>query len=95
MYFAREIGAGDRSLVSKYELSRRKYLGPTAMDAEIALLMVTQALVQPGQLVYDPFVGTGSILIAAAHFGALTMVGVVILLKIVWCDQLGCNLASL
>jgi tRNA (guanine10-N2)-methyltransferase len=73
MYFAREIGAGDRSLVSKYELSRRKYLGPTAMDAEIALLMATQALVQPGQLVYDPFVGTGSILIAAAHFGALTM----------------------
>jgi tRNA (guanine10-N2)-methyltransferase len=52
------------------------------MDAEIALLMATQALVQPGQLVYDPFVGTGSILIAAAHFGALTMVGVVILLKL-------------
>lgn len=74
IYFAREIGCSDRSLVAKYELSRRKYLGPTAMDAEIALLMAHQALVKPGKLVYDPFVGTGSILVAAAHYGALTMV---------------------
>lgn len=73
MYFAREIGCSDRSLVAKYELRRRKYLGPTAMDAEIALLMSHQALVKPGMLVYDPFVGTGSILVAAAHYGALTM----------------------
>lgn len=74
MYFAREIGCSDRSVVAKYELSRRKYLGPTAMDAEIALLMAHQALVKPGKLVYDPFVGTGSILVAAAHYGAFTMV---------------------
>lgn len=73
MYFAREIGCSDRSVVAKYELSRRKYLGPTAMDAEIALLMAHQALVKPGKLVYDPFVGTGSILVAAAHYGAFTM----------------------
>jgi tRNA (guanine10-N2)-methyltransferase len=44
------------------------------MDAEIALIMANQALVQRGKLVYDPFVGTGSILVAAAHFGAMTMV---------------------
>lgn len=29
--------------------------------------------VKKGDLVYDPFVGTGSILVAAAHFGAHTM----------------------
>ncbi|KAF5186455.1 tRNA (Guanine(10)-N2)-methyltransferase-like protein, partial [Thalictrum thalictroides] len=34
---------------------------------------VVQALTTPGKLVYDPFVGTGSILFAAAHFGAMTM----------------------
>ncbi|KAG8061196.1 hypothetical protein GUJ93_ZPchr0003g16917 [Zizania palustris] len=28
---------------------------------------------RPGKLVYDPFVGTGSILVAAAHYGAMTM----------------------
>ena len=61
--------------MAKYELSRRCYLGPTAMDAEVALLMANQAKVGPATLVYDPFVGTGSILVAAAHFGATTVVG--------------------
>lgn len=75
-YFGREIGGADRSLVPKYELRGRKYLGPTAMDAEMAMLMANQALVEPGKLVYDPFVGTGSILVAAAHYGAITMASV-------------------
>jgi len=44
------------------------------MDAEMAFLMANQGLAAPGKLVYDPFVGTGSILVAAAHFGAMTMV---------------------
>uniref|UniRef100_A0A0D6R2X9 tRNA (guanine(10)-N(2))-methyltransferase n=1 Tax=Araucaria cunninghamii TaxID=56994 RepID=A0A0D6R2X9_ARACU len=73
LFFGREIGGADRKLLPTYALSKRKYLGPTAMDAEIAFLMANQALVQPGKLVYDPFVGTGSILVAAAHFGAMTM----------------------
>jgi hypothetical protein len=34
-------------------------------------LTPTQALVQPGSLAFDPFVGTGSILIALSSFGAL------------------------
>lgn len=74
IFFGREIGASDRKLLPTYQLKSRNYLGPTAMDAEIAFLMINQALVKPGKLVYDPFVGTGSILIAAAHFGAMTMV---------------------
>lgn len=40
----------------------------------MAFLMANQALATAGKLVYDPFVGTGSILVAAAHFGAMTMV---------------------
>jgi len=73
LFFGRELGGADRKLLQTYQLSKRKYLGPTAMDAEIAFLMANQALVQPGKLVYDPFVGTGSILVAATHFGAMTM----------------------
>ena len=46
------------------------------MDAEMAFLMANQAQVKSGKLVYDPFVGTGSILVAAAHYGAVTMVSV-------------------
>lgn len=74
IFFGREVGAADRKLLPTYQLKSRNYLGPTAMDAEMAFLMANQALAQPGKLVYDPFVGTGSILVAAAHFGAMTMV---------------------
>lgn len=73
IFFGREIGAADRKLLPTYQLKSRTYLGPTAMDAEMAFLMANQAQAKPGKLVYDPFVGTGSILIAAAHFGAMTM----------------------
>lgn len=74
IFFGREVGAADRKLIPTYQLKSRTYLGPTAMDAEMAFLMANQALAIPGKLVYDPFVGTGSILVAAAHFGAMTMV---------------------
>lgn len=74
IFFGREVGGADRKLLPTYQLKSRTYLGPTAMDAEMAFLMANQAMVKPGKLVYDPFVGTGSILIAAAHFGAMTMV---------------------
>ncbi|WCJ41973.1 hypothetical protein M5689_022807 [Euphorbia peplus] len=73
IFFGREIGGADRKLLPTYQLKSRKYLGPTAMDAEMAFLMANQALVTPGKLIFDPFVGTGSILVAAAHFGAMTM----------------------
>ncbi|KAG0493195.1 hypothetical protein HPP92_004189 [Vanilla planifolia] len=73
LFFGREVGTADRKLLPTYQLKSRKYIGPTAMDAEIAFLMANQGLAQPGKLIYDPFVGTGSILVAAAHFGAMTM----------------------
>ncbi|KAK9096379.1 hypothetical protein Sjap_021876 [Stephania japonica] len=73
IFFGREVGAADRKLLPTYQLKSRNYLGPTAMDAEMAFLMANQALATKGKLVYDPFVGTGSILVAAAHFGAMTM----------------------
>ncbi|KAL9251414.1 tRNA (guanine(10)-N2)-methyltransferase-like protein [Drosera capensis] len=73
IFFGREVGTAVRKLLPMYQLKSRKYLGPTAMDAEMAFLMANQGLAAPGKLVYDPFVGTGSILVAAAHFGAMTM----------------------
>lgn len=39
------------------------------MDATLSLLMSNQAMVKRGDLVVDPFVGTGSLLVAAAKFG--------------------------
>lgn len=39
------------------------------MDPTLSLYMANQALVQPGDFVFDPFVGTGSLLVAAAKQG--------------------------
>lgn len=43
------------------------------MDPQLSVLMANQALVRPGHLVLDPFVGSGSLLVAAAKFGAYVM----------------------
>lgn len=41
------------------------------MDSELALITANLAHASAGKLFYDPFVGTGSFPVAAAHFGAL------------------------
>lgn len=43
------------------------------MDPQLSLLMANQALVKQNDLVYDPFVGSGSLLVAAAKFGGYVM----------------------
>ena len=47
----------------------RVYLGPTTTDHELAFVMLNFAKVKKNDLVWDPFVGTGSILISASEFG--------------------------
>jgi tRNA (guanine10-N2)-methyltransferase len=74
-YFGRALG-GCRSTrrmggnIPKYDLKQRKYLGPTSMDAELSFIMTNLGQVQNGQMVFDPFVGTGSILLSCATRGA-------------------------
>lgn len=72
-FFGRLLGRGNRSPLSTLDLRHRRYLGPTSMDTEVAMLMCAQGLVGPGKLVFDPFAGTGSILQAAASRGAMVM----------------------
>lgn len=43
------------------------------MDPQLSLLMANQAQVKNGDLVLDPFVGSGSLLVAAAQFGAYVL----------------------
>ncbi|CAI5724200.1 unnamed protein product [Hyaloperonospora brassicae] len=78
MFFLRELAGseknrgrgGARDLVDQQTLKRRAYIGPTSMESEMALLMSNMALTQPGDLVIDPFVGTGSVLIPCGTHGA-------------------------
>ncbi|CAA2933959.1 tRNA (guanine(10)-N2)-methyltransferase homolog [Olea europaea subsp. europaea] len=41
--FGWEIGTTNRKILQTYQLHSQKYLGPTAMDAEMVLLMANQA----------------------------------------------------
>lgn len=62
-----------QSFFAKFDLDKRPYLGPTSTDHELAFLMANQALVTLGDLVYDPFVGSGSIALACSYFDACVM----------------------
>ncbi|KAG7924894.1 hypothetical protein KL925_005067 [Ogataea polymorpha] len=72
MYFGREVEVSERSrgVLERYEIAKRPYYGTTTFDAELALVSCNLAQTQAGQLIYDPFVGTGSFALAAAHYGA-------------------------
>ncbi len=72
VYFGRVIGGlrKGRNGLDQYILKNRAYLGPTSMDAELSFVMTSYGQVQKGSVVYDPFVGTGSILLSCALRGA-------------------------
>lgn len=69
VYFGRWVANGLRQLIKKLSLKTRKFIGNTSMDPQLSLLMANQAQVINGDLVLDPFVGSGSLLVAAAEFG--------------------------
>jgi tRNA (guanine10-N2)-methyltransferase len=73
IFFGRLLARSSRDMVSRYSLKQRDYISTTSMDAELSLVTANMALAAPGKLVFDPFVGTGSFCVAAAHFGALTL----------------------
>lgn len=70
VYLGRYLGGSIRDVIAKYDLKKRRYISTTSMDAELALVTANITLAAPGKLFYDPFVGTGSFMVASAHFGA-------------------------
>jgi len=73
IFFGRKVGGGSRALVERYDLKKRHYIGTTSMDAELALVTANMALIAPGKVAFDPFVGTGSFVVSCAHFGGLCL----------------------
>ncbi|XP_019375860.1 PREDICTED: tRNA (guanine(10)-N2)-methyltransferase homolog [Gavialis gangeticus] len=70
LYFGRWIADGQRELIESYSVKKRHFIGNTSMDACLSFIMANNAKVKANDVVFDPFVGTGGLLIAAAHFGA-------------------------
>ncbi|XP_041360996.1 tRNA (guanine(10)-N2)-methyltransferase homolog isoform X2 [Gigantopelta aegis] len=73
IYFGRWITDGQRDKIQDYHLQNRHFLGNTSMEAGLSLIMANLAKVDKNSLVFDPFVGTGSLLVACAHFGSYVM----------------------
>ncbi|EMR08251.1 hypothetical protein PNEG_03418 [Pneumocystis murina B123] len=73
VFMGRQIAKSSRHAVNWFNLKKRRYIGNTSMDAELSLIIANQALAEKGKLVYDPFVGTGSILLACAYYEAMIM----------------------
>ncbi|KAH9817486.1 hypothetical protein DFH28DRAFT_1081167 [Melampsora americana] len=70
VWLGEKLCDGQRSLVDRFDLKKRAYIGNTSMEAGLSLLMANQGLVRESSFVTDPFTGTGSMLYAAAWFGA-------------------------
>mmetsp|Transcript_5021 Transcript_5021/g.7453 ORF Transcript_5021/g.7453 Transcript_5021/m.7453 type:complete len:470 (+) Transcript_5021:2-1411(+) len=68
--FAKKIADGGREKLVTYSLKTRPYIGTTSMSAELSFLVVNEAKIRENDYVCDPFVGTGSILLAAQIYGA-------------------------
>ncbi|SCV00787.1 LAMI_0G07294g1_1 [Lachancea mirantina] len=75
IFFGRLIQESDRlrGALEKYDLKKRPYKGTTSFEAELSLVSANIAQVQPGSIMYDPFAGTGSFLVAGGHFGAMVL----------------------
>ncbi|XP_067213095.1 tRNA (guanine(10)-N2)-methyltransferase homolog isoform X2 [Linepithema humile] len=71
-FFGKWIADGQRELIQKLSLKTRKFIGNTSMDPQLSLIMANQAQIRNGDVVLDPFVGTGSLLVAASQFGGYT-----------------------
>eukprot|EP01135_Chromosphaera_perkinsii_P003326 Nk52_evm26s240 gene=Nk52_evmTU26s240 len=72
VYFALELGEGQKKVNAKYDLKKRDYIGTTSMDAFLSIIMGNMGHCGKGRIMYDPFVGTGSLLVGAAHYGSYT-----------------------
>uniref|UniRef100_A0AAR2IHD8 tRNA (guanine(10)-N(2))-methyltransferase TRMT11 n=1 Tax=Pygocentrus nattereri TaxID=42514 RepID=A0AAR2IHD8_PYGNA len=70
IYFGRWVADGQRELIRSHSVKKRHFIGNTSMDAGLSFIMANHAKVKAHDLVYDPFVGTGSLLVACSHFGA-------------------------
>jgi tRNA (guanine10-N2)-methyltransferase len=71
VHVGRKVTEGQaREMITKMDVKQRAYIGNTTMEAGMSLVQAGMALAGPGKFIYDPFAGTGSLLLAAAAYGA-------------------------
>ncbi|KAI6134498.1 hypothetical protein EV401DRAFT_1222540 [Pisolithus croceorrhizus] len=64
VYFGRRtqiVEGTARSIIRTFDVKKREYFGNMSMEDEISLLMANRTQASTGKLIYDPFIGTGSV----------------------------------
>ena len=69
IYFGLWIADSQKKVVSDLSLKGRKFIANTSMDTMLSLVMSNLAKVSCDDLILDPFVGSGSLLVSAAYHG--------------------------
>ena len=69
-YFGTKLCDGNFTFPDKFNLKQRKFINKTSMESSVALLACNQGLCNKGKIMFDPFCGSGSLLIAGASMGA-------------------------
>ncbi|RYG98338.1 hypothetical protein EON65_51560, partial [archaeon] len=73
-YFTRALLLSPlKSVLQKFSLKQRIYLGPTSLDEQLAFVMCNLSAVSNGTTVWEPFVGTGGLAVCAAYRGAFVL----------------------
>lgn len=72
-FFGRQLAKGDRTAIKRFSLKERMFIANTTMDPMLSLIAANAAKIKPNDLVHDPFVGSGSLLVAASFKGAFVM----------------------
>lgn len=67
------LGEGNFEFPDKFTLKKRSFINKTSMESTLALHSAVHGLAGPGRLIYDPFCGSCSILVAAASLGSLVV----------------------
>ncbi|KAH8872938.1 hypothetical protein KSF78_0007834 [Schistosoma japonicum] len=71
LMYGRLIGSSIRkNIMNNYRLSERTHLGNTTMNVTLAAIMANVGLCREFSFVWDPFIGTGSTVIAASIWGS-------------------------
>ena len=68
--FGRVVASGDEYIGDTYSLKTRPFIGTTTMDPVAAHCTAVAAMIGPGDVVLDPFCGTGGLLVSCASLGA-------------------------
>jgi len=74
-FYGRLIADSDNEIRQRLNLKDRAVLGPTSLDNDLAFLMANVAEIKTGDLVLDPFCGTGGLLLAATACTGVPPVG--------------------